>query len=268
MPKLALCNIFPDYKKLKTFAMANGFSGIDWSFEIENLPKSPHQISSWVYEQSFLKPLETRYHCPFFQVDLGHSNPAETKKAIDIFQHIIHLVSKAAGRYLTIHIGLGHDSTESLSWEKTIENLRNIVTYGAEHDVRICLENLAWGWTSKPNLFEKLIRKSGAGVTLDIGHAYVCESVRSRQFEVADFIAPHDGNVVNAHIYHTEVEGLGHLPPKQLSDIRQRLKILQNAGCEWWNIEIKEPDKLLFTKKIIDRYLTEENTVNHVVAAG
>jgi sugar phosphate isomerase/epimerase len=147
-----------------------------------------------------LAPLEVRYHCPFFQIDLGHDDPDQAKAADRIFRGIIRMVSRAGGKFLSIHIGLGHNSTEPLSWETTIANLRNLVRFGADHQVRICLENLAWGWTSKPNLFEKLIRLSGAGVTLDIGHARVCECVQSQQYAVEDFVTPHPNRVFNAHM--------------------------------------------------------------------
>ena len=257
IPKLVICNIFSDLDKLKKFACDHGFSGIDWSFDMEKLPQTPGEESKWVRDLSVLNPLEIRFHCPFYQVDMGHNDPAEAEKAAAIFRRIIRLVSRAGGRYLTIHIGLGHNSTEPLSWDGTINSLRDIVQSGARHRVKICLENLAWGWTSKPNLFEKLIRRSGAAVTFDIGHAHASESVRSQQYLIEDFIAPHDGNVLNAHIYHTEVSGQGHLPPERLEDIEARLDLLRSAGCEWWVIEVREPEGLLLTKRFIDSYLAK-----------
>ena len=111
------------------------------------------------------------------------------------------------------------------------------------------------GWTSKPNLFEKLIRRTGAGVTLDIGHAHACESIRSQLYTAEDFVTPHPDRVFNAHIYHTEISGVGHVPPVRAEDIKERLEILQNIGCKWWVIEIREVDGLLKTKKLIDAYL-------------
>lgn len=36
---------------------------------------------------------------------------------------------------------------------------------------KLCIENLAWGWTSRPDLFEKLLRLSGVWATLNVGHA-------------------------------------------------------------------------------------------------
>jgi sugar phosphate isomerase/epimerase len=201
-----------------------------------------------------LKPLEVRFHCPFYQVDLGHDDPEEARSAQGLFRRIIDLVFIAGGRYLSIHVGLGRDSTEPLSWEQTIDNLGQLVQYGLNRRVQVCLENLAWGWTSKPNLFEKLIRKTNAGVTFDIGHALVCESVQSQQYTVEDFVTPHAGRVFNAHVYHRE-GGSGHIPPKTVDDVAERLNLLQNIGCPWWVLEIREMSGLLYTKRILDEYL-------------
>ncbi|HID31629.1 MAG TPA: sugar phosphate isomerase/epimerase [Desulfobacterales bacterium] len=255
-PKVAMCNIFSEVDKLRQFALDCGFFGIDWSFDVRTFPDTPAEESKWVKDLAALKPLEIRYHCPFYRIDLGHHDPWEAKAAEAIFRRIIHLVSKAQGEYLTIHIGLGHDSTERLAWEASVENLARVVQYGGTRNVKVCLENLAWGWTSRPNLFEKLIRGSGAAVTFDIGHAHACESVRSHHYAFEDFVTPHSERVFNAHIYHTEVSGLGHIPPDGLEDIQDRLAILQNIGCEWWVAEIREPNGLVKTKGVIDEYLT------------
>jgi len=264
-PKLVMCNFFQETEKLGRFAHEYGFSGIDFSFNLKQLPKTPAQESRWVKDISALGPLEVRYHCPFERMDLGHDDPRKAKAAEALFNRIIRLISKVGGKYMTIHIGLGHDSTEPLSWNTTINNLRRLVNYGRVLSVRVCLENLAWGWTSKPNLFEKLIRRSGADVTLDIGHAYVCESVQSQQYAIEDFVTPHADRVFNAHIYHTEISGQGHVPPKKMEDIEERLFLLQDIGCEWWVIEIKEVEELLKTKKIVDEYLIQNAQDSNVM---
>lgn len=253
--KLAMCNFLGDKEELKAFCLENGFDGIDWSFDLDGLPATPRDESLWVKDMRALAPFEVRYHCPFLQLDIGHGDPGEQKRAADIFARIIRLVSKAGGRYMTIHVGLGHDTTRMLSWERTIESLRALVRYGRKHNVRLCLENLAWGWTSKPNLFEKLIRLTGAGVTFDIGHARACEAVRTQQFGCEDFVAPHMDSVCNAHVYHDEIDGLGHVPPERLSDIADRLDVLLETGCRWWTLEIRATDGLIKTKELVGRYL-------------
>jgi sugar phosphate isomerase/epimerase len=157
-----------------------------------------------------------------------------------------------------MHIGLGFDSTEPLSWERTLQNMRRLVQLAAEHRVYVCLENLAWGWTSKPNLFEKLIRLSGAGVTFDFGHAAVCESVKSQQYSVEDFVTPHADRLFNAHIYHREIPGTGHIPPDTLDQIHDRLALILSARCPWWVIEVKKPEGLLKTRDIVEQYLSDQ----------
>jgi sugar phosphate isomerase/epimerase len=254
-PKMVMGNIFSDIGELKRFAFRNGFSGIDWSFDLETLPRTPAAESEWVSSLSGLAPLEVRYHCPFHQIDLGHEDSAEAEAANALFRRLIRLVSKAGGQYLSIHIGLGRNTTEPLSWDETVENLGRLVRFAQGQRVQICLENLAWGWTSKPNLFEKLIRKSGAGVTFDIGHAFECEAVRSRQYAIEDFVIPHADRVLNAHIYHRELEGIGHKPPERLKDVKDRLALVSSIGCGWWVLEIKDAEGLLQTKRIVESYL-------------
>lgn len=256
-PVLAMCNFISDVQALKAFALENGFSGIDWSFNLETLPKTPSQESQWVVQLSSLQPLAVRHHCPFEKIDLGHEDPEHVKKADAIYRRIIRLIAKAGGRMVTIHIGLGRDSTLPMRWDETIRNLSRLVQYGGEHGVRVCLENLAWGWTSKPNLYEKLVRKSGAGVTFDIGHAYVSEAVNSQQFTVEDFISPHSDRVHNAHVYHEELDGVGHMPPARIEDISERLDILKQIGCRWWVLEIRETAGLMQLKSIVDKYLSQ-----------
>ncbi len=258
-PKLVMCNFISEMDKLGEFARRHGFSGIDYSFDLKRLPETPAQESMWVRDIAILNPLEVRYHCPFERIDLGHDDTEKAREAEVIFRRIIRLISKAGGRYVTIHIGLGHESTEPLSWETTVDKLRRLVNYGRNMRVRVCLENLAWGWTSKPNLFEKLIRRSGADITLDIGHAHACESVQSQQYAIEDFVTPHTDKVSNAHIYHTEILGRGHITPEKREDIEDRLSLLKDIGCEWWVIEIREGEELLRAKKVVDEYLQQVN---------
>lgn len=255
VPRLAMTNFITDLQRLRRFAGEHGFDGIDWSFDLDHLPSGPAEDSHWVRLVSSLEPLELRFHCPFMRLDIGHEDAGEGKRAMGIFQRIIQLVSKAGGKYLTLHIGLGRDSTKNLSWSDTIDNLRQMVHYGAERGVVVCLENLAWGWTSKPNLFEKLVRRSGAGVTFDIGHAHACEAVRSQQFAAEDFVTPHPERVYNAHVYHTEVPGVGHLPPEGVVQLQDRLAVLLRIGCRWWTLEIKDVEGLLQTKSVVETFL-------------
>ena len=256
-PKLAMINLFEEPEELRSFAREQGFHGVEWSFRLDRIPETPAAQSGWVRRIQRLQPLEVRFHCPFYRIDLGHDDPERAAGAAVIFRRIVRLVSKAGGGVLSIHIGLGRNSTEPLSWEATVSNLRDLVRFGARNRVRVSLENLAWGWTSRPNLFEKLVRMSGAGVTLDIGHALVCESVQSGQYAVEDFVTPHPEKVTGAHVYHEEIEGRGHTPPERCGDIASRLRLLLETGCDWWTLELHDPERLRQTRDVVLRCLDD-----------
>lgn len=257
-PKLACCNFISEAESLKEFALEHGFNGIDWSFIQENLPRSPSEESALVKTISSLHPLEVRYHCAFKKIDLGDLDDEKSKNGMNIFRQICRLVSKLGGRFLTIHVGLGRDTTIDLSWRRTIDRLADLVRYANGMGVRLCLENLAWGWTSRPELFEKLIRKSGCWATIDVGHALISPSILTQHYRVKDFVIPQAERILNAHIYHEEKDER-HLPPKKLEDLQDRLRmILQLPWCDWWVLELKEEEPLLQTLEIVSKFLRRE----------
>lgn len=189
-PKLACCNFIDDVRQLRAFALDHGFAGIDWTFSQPEVFQHPAAEVHLVRAIQSMHPLEVRYHCAFAQTDLGDENPAQAEAALRTFQSVCRLGSKLKGRFVTIHIGLGRESIFDLCWERTLGGLSNLVQFANKSWLRLCLENLAWGWTSRPELYEKLLRKSGAWATLDIGHAQVCPSVTSQQYRMTDFVRP------------------------------------------------------------------------------
>lgn len=253
-PKLALCNFVPDVEKLRHTALAHGFSGVDWTFKLQDLPTNDVDELRLIKRISRLHPMEVRYHCAFEGVDLGDADPSKADAAMEIFRRACRLVSKVDGRFMTVHVGLGRESSMDLSWEHSVAALTGLVGYADALGVCVCLENLACGWSSRPDLFEKLVRKSGAGITLDIGHARVSPSVESQHFAFEDFVLPHHDRVFNAHVYHEERED-GHLPPEKLDDLIERLNLLRCLPCDWWVLELREENTLLSTLKIVRQFL-------------
>jgi sugar phosphate isomerase/epimerase len=250
-----MCNFISDVSTLRSFALANGFAGVDWTLKVEDLPVNPLDESRLLKKIVHLHPLEVRYHLAFQAVDLGDAESARAGCAMGVFRRACVLVSRLNGRYITIHLGLGRDSTVGLSWERTLGALADLVAYGKSLGITVCLENLAWGWSSRPELFEKLIRKSQAGITLDIGHARVCSSVQTQGYTFEDFAAPYPDMIHNAHIYHEERDDR-HLPPQHLDDLHHRLTVLSAlSSCDWWVLELREEPALLTTLGMVKEYL-------------
>ena len=257
-PKLACCNFMQDPVALKRFALSQGLDGIDWSFTPANTPASPAEESRLMGIIADLDPLDVRYHCAIHNMDLGDMDHEQSVKALHTYQLLCRMVAKLGGRHFTIHVGLGRSRTHDLSWEDTVTRLSQLVRFGANLGVRICLENLAWGWTSRPHLFEKLIRKSGAYATLDIGHAKVSPYVTSHHYDLEDFLGPQQDRFLNAHVYNIE-NGEGHLAPGSLSDIENRLGLLLTLPlCDWWVLELHREEPLLQTLRIVREFLQRE----------
>lgn len=255
-PKLAMCNFIHDAEKLRHVALANGFSGIDWTFKPEDLPTNDIDELRLIKRISQLHPLEVRYHCAFSGMDLGDADPGKADAAMEVFRRTCRLVSKVDGHFVTVHVGLGRDSSLDLSWERSVAALSDLVTYAEGLGVCVCLENLASGWSSRPELFEKLVRKSQAGVTLDIGHARVSPSVQSQQYAFEDFVCPHYHRVFNAHIYHEELDE-GHTPPAKLEDVLDRLQLVNSLSCDWWVLELREEEALRSTLEVVQQFLNK-----------
>ncbi len=257
LPRLACCNFLSEVKQLREFALEHDFAGVDWSFTLEDMPRSPAAETALVKTIAGLHPLEVRYHCAFDKTDLGDENFEAAQKAGQVLRAACRLVSGLKGRHLTIHVGLGRESTVDLCWESTVERLAELAAYATRLGVRLCLENLAWGWSSRPELFEKLLRASGCWATFDIGHARVSPAIKSRLFEVADFVSPHPERFLNAHVYHSE-DGNGHAPPRRLADIETRLHLLRALPlCDWWVLEFKEEGPLLTTLGMVRQFIAK-----------
>ena len=174
---------------------------------------------------------------------------------MEILTQIIERIARAGRKHITVHTGFGHVSARELDFTKALKNLTLLVERGAHCGVCISLENLTSHWTSNPELFNELIEQSGAGVTLDIGHAYVCSS-RNPEIKVYErYIMPHRDRIVSAHIYHTEQSGVGHVAPRTIEDLHDRLELLQGAAsCTWWVIELKKRRDILHTRDLLNHY--------------
>ena len=258
-PKLACCNYISDPAELRSFALEHGFDGIDWSFHRHTLPETERQKRRVQDVIKSMSPLLIRYHIAFDKTDLGHADPDEAKEAMRTFRKVCRVVADLEGEIVTVHVGLGHNSTLGLSWERTLDSLAHLVKYAHSLGLKLCLENLAWGWSSRPELFEKMVRKANPWTTLDIGHARVSPSVVSQEYSIADFVTPQAERFLNAHIYHEENEH-GHIPPSEVEDLRDRLcMLLRLPNCDWWVLELRKTQPLLETLEVVRDFLANRD---------
>lgn len=254
-PQLACCNFLSEADRLRELALDLGLQGIDWTLPAAAVGRGPRAEAELARELAGLSPLEVRFHLAFPGVDLGAEDPEEVRQAQRLYREACRLISKVGGRYVTIHVaGLGRESSADLSWPTAVGALTELVQFAHRLRLRLCVENLAWGWSSRPRLYEKLLRLSGAFGTLDVGHAQVSPAVISGGWRIQDFIAPHPDRILQAHVYHEETEA-GHQPPANLAQIESRLRLLESLPlCTWWVLELHNEPALRQTRAIVEEY--------------
>lgn len=245
-----MCNIFDqDAERLAEFAFRNGFSGIDWSIE----PSLSER--EFLSRMKMLAGFQVRFHCRFHGVDVAYSD-RRGDDSLELLIRTVDQVALAGGRHMTVHTGLGNPSGEGIDLSRAIDNLSVLVSYGMRSGVAVALENLTTPLTNDPFLFHRIVAESGAFVTIDIGHAHAVRNLHQRMDISREYILPHRDRLLNAHIYHTELEGFGHISPESLEDIAGRLDLLAlAASCDWWVVELMGQDELLRTRDLLRSYL-------------
>ncbi|MHB0976103.1 MAG: sugar phosphate isomerase/epimerase family protein [Candidatus Aquicultorales bacterium] len=248
-PILAATNVFDqDAESLAAFARLHGFEGIDWSFALDET------VDGFAEKAKHLEPFEIRYHCRFPRVDLAYKDD-RSEAAMEALQRSVRVAAAHGGRYVTVHIGLGLRTDDELDWGKGLDNLKALVEYGVELGIVVCLENLPALWTSEPPVFESMIALTGAGATIDVGHT---EFRREQDAGITCdlYVTPHAERLFNAHIYHREISGMGHLAPANIDELSDRLDVLLTApSCDWWVIELAGAEETVATKKMLAEYL-------------
>jgi len=248
-PRIAIGNIFrQDADRLVDFAHLNGFGGVDWSIEQNQSEKE------FLSRMEKLRSLEVRFHYACHGVEIAYADE-RADKSMELLTQKVERISMAGGKHITVHTGFGPISEKELNFNRAVENLTTLVQRGAECGVCVSLENLTRHWTSDPELFTKIIQQSGAGITFDIGHAHVCNTLHANGNIYKNYILPNQDKIMNAHIYHTEIKGVGHVVPESLEDIYDRLEILRRAeSCKWWVIELKDTKDILHTRDLLNHY--------------
>ncbi|MRR37800.1 sugar phosphate isomerase/epimerase [bacterium] len=249
-PVIAVCNIFDqDAERLAEFAAGNGFSGIDWSID-PSLPES-----GFLSRMKSLARFQVRYHCRFHGVDVAFADQ-RGDDSLALLMRTVDQVARAGGRHMTVHSGLGNPSGEGIDQARAVENLALLAAHGRRSGVAVALENLTTPLTNDPRLFNRIVADSGAFVTIDIGHAHAVRELHPRLDICSEYILPNRERLLNAHIYHTELNGYGHVPPGSLADFSDRLDLLGlAASCDWWVIELMDPAEILRTRDLLRAYL-------------
>jgi sugar phosphate isomerase/epimerase len=250
LPTLAICNIFDqDAVQLADFAREHGFKGIDWS------PDPLQSEEDFIACMEQLAGFQVRIHCRFHGWEFAEV-VHRGEEALQLHMRWAERTAMAGIRYMTVHTGLGNCQDMELDFDTGVRNLARLVEYAARLGVTVCLENLTTPLTRDPELFNAFIELSGAAVTFDLGHSQACQELSPERHLASEYLLPNLHKIRNAHVYHIEEDGIGHLPPESLADLQERLSLLSNsAHCDWWVIELFEQEEILRTRRFLSEFL-------------
>lgn len=234
-------------------AAAQGFSGLDWNLDPMRIAVASNARKKF-YDCTLSSGLPSRFHAPCHDTELGHVNFLISSTAAEYLKMYIYLIKDFPETSLTVHIGSRSIPMEELSWSNAVKGLTEVVKFGRDHGVPVCLENLKHGWTNNPETFAKLVNESGAMVTFDIGHAKASPYILSGDYTLEEFLKPVGDKVRNLHVYEIESKQGEHVEPTNLDSIGPVLDWALSMGITWWVLELSDMDSMVRCKNLIESH--------------
>ncbi len=262
-PVIAISNkVFPVVEELLTYCRGHHLQGVDYTFNTKALVAADLESDRPAIEAILAQNMEIRYHLQFYAMEIANVDKGIAASALQLHKDSLDRVAEYHGRYATLHIGLGVKSMDAIDYETALENLGKLVQYAKDRQICLCLENLTKAWTNHPGQLLEMLEKTGAKTTFDLGHARSCPSVLSGQMTSLGFLRVMAPYVHNAHVY--EIEEVDqktgipyHVALQNLDGIQDLLTCLLGTPCDWWLIELTNPEEMDKARQLLQAYLAK-----------
>jgi sugar phosphate isomerase/epimerase len=194
--------------------------------------------------------MAVRHHGYFPGEEIGHAHAATAEDAMQLHFKAMEAMQGVGEPLMTVHVGL--DRTLPLDHHRVVKNLARLSEYGKKIGVAVSLENLRRGPTANPETLLDWARRSGAGITLDIGHAVSSQCVCSKAISVETIIDLAAERLVEVHFYASETNR--HWAPRNMDILGPIADKLITTDCRWWTIELEDTQDVLFTRGLLIDY--------------
>lgn len=196
-----------------------------------------------------------RYHAFFPGFEIGDVDYQQAEKAMDLHFQFMDKIHGAGQKTMTVHIGL--DPQAPVHHERVARNLGRLVVYGRTRGITVCVENLKRGVASNPENVLQWAEKSGAAITLDVGHAVSCELVSRGDLSGAQIAEMFGDRIKEIHLY--GYESHTHLPPEDMTLIGPVIDRVLETSCRWWTIELNDYAEIDYTLSLVTGYVAEKS---------
>lgn len=206
------------------------------------------------------KKCEVRFHSKSITA-LDFATPGDAGMiACERLSKMIKAITENYGpTYLTIH---SPSSLSSSEVDEALERLHKLSKYASRQGAVLCLENLSFGWTSKPENLIRAAEKAKTSLVIDIGHINSSDDCRSGIFTRRTFIEAVGAYAVAAHIY--EHEDTGHCSTDDCHLVWDALEALMFTPASWWVIELEKEEAFMQTFKLLESFLNHLNGIGQL----
>ncbi len=191
-----------------------------------------------------------RHHGYFPGKEIGHAHPEAAEEAVQFHFKAMEAIQGIGEQLMTVHVGL--DPTLPLDCHRVVKNLTRLVRYGKKIGVNLSLENLRRGPTVNPFTLLEWARASGAGITLDVGHAISGSWVGRKEISVEKIIDLVAERLMEVHLYESETDR--HWAPRTMKILGPIVDKLTRVDCRWWTIELEDTGDVEHTWQLLTDY--------------
>lgn len=194
--------------------------------------------------------MAVRHHGFFPGKEIGHALEGTAENAMQLHFKAMEALQGVGEHVLTVHVGL--DANLPLDSQRVVQNLTRLVGYGKKIGVTVSLENLRQGPTANPRTLRDWAQRSGAGITLDIGHALSSECVRRKEISAEKIIDLAADRLMEVHLYESETDR--HWAPRTMDILGPIVDKLVTTACRWWTIELEDTRDISRTRQLLADY--------------
>ena len=253
-PTIALSAHWNTYPERFEWIAEHGFA-VEYSPNPQAFDRLP------VHIDPFLETgVPVRYHGFFPRHEFGHADGAVAERGLHVQMAALQAMQGRGEQVITLHIGLNPEVP--LDLDRALANLSRLAQRARDLGITVCLENLRRGPTSDPETVVEWARKSGAMITLDVGHAVSCQRVQDGELTPLDFIEAFADRLWEVHMYERETDR--HHPPQDMTLLGPIVDRLVTTQCGWWTIELGDYDEALATRALLVNHLQANHPVGSV----